>query len=191
VMLGTPNHGSVSIYGYWDANRPAVAFGVGTLRGTEVFLRTALAAVMTARRVPASEIVKSLPDLMPTFPFFVRNVVLKPRLLRANHLLLLLNSSSSLGNIRGGTNIVVVGSTGTPTPTHAVVPLLRAFYFRKRPIGDGRVVLDRIPGIDVPAGTHVSEDRRFKLVVLGSKVAHGSQPGHWETWSVVTATLSL
>lgn len=204
VMLGTPNHGSVAAFQFLkpgvrlfessNLGCSSVAALVDAVLGadsTDSCLRTIIKEAMTARdkmlrlRRGTSQpldIVPSLRDLQPTFPFFrpmdseVREIPV------TNFLVNRLNATTD--DLTGATDVVLIGTDDRPTLTAVDSVRERSAFTRYRsvsslrflmkPIGDGRVVFDRIPNLDDPAGL-VLLSPAIEVIAV-QNVAHGNLP---------------
>jgi len=182
VMLGTPNHGVVAIYTFLDPFK-------GVVGGTDLksilldstlrrYLRESIVNVenrFNLRRgtVKAEDLVPSLIDLLPTFPFYVRNGSLT--IPRRNYLLERLNNGVNNGvdDLVNATDVLLIGTKNLATPIRIVADR-NNLRFVNRNIGDGRTLYHRAPGVDVPAGQVIPDSRIEKVSVLDVK--HGDLP---------------
>ena len=204
VMLGTPNHGSVASFQFLKPGVrlfESVNLGCGSVaalvdavlgaESTDSCLRAIIKEAMTARdkmlrqRRGTSQpldIVPSLRDLQPTFAFFrpmdseVREIPV------TNFLLNRLNATTD--DLTGATDVVLIGTDDRSTPVSVDSVRERSAFtryrtvsslrFQMKAIGDGRVVFDRIPSLDDPAGLVLASPEIAVLAV--QNVAHGNLP---------------
>ena len=204
VMLGTPNHGSVASFQFLkpgvrlfesvNLGCSSVAALVNAVLGadsTDSCLRTIIKEALTARdklfrlRRGTSQpldIVSSLRDLQPTFPFFrplgsdVREIPV------TNFLLNRLNATTD--DLSGATDVVLIGTNDRSTSVSADSVRERSSFtrfrevsslrFQMKSIGDGRVVFDRVPNVEEPAGLVLASPEIGVVAVQG--VAHGNLP---------------
>jgi pimeloyl-ACP methyl ester carboxylesterase len=203
IMLGTPNHGSVAVWQFFDPTTrlSATAFsGCSTVASvanaiigadSDPCLRSIVAEAMRMRdrrlhlrrgTSRAVDVVQSLQDLVPTFPFLRRLDSTVTELPETNHLLARLNPSTD--DLTAATDVLLIGTDNRDTPIVAEVIRERSIFtglrrittlhFETRPLGDGRVLFDRIPEFTNPVGLVLPAADIQSIAVR--TVAHGNLP---------------
>lgn len=158
IMLGTPNHGSVSTYAFWKATLTMPQLGL--LDADSWFRRALVVALQSKPGSTPSTLIPSLRDLMPDFPFVTSKEITTPIAFTGNYLLQQLNANTAA--LTANTKVLLIGSSDILTPVKAKLLYERAgrfsmewvltirFTYLKK--GDGRVVWDRFGGSTTPAG---------------------------------------
>ena len=204
VMLGTPNHGSVASFQFvkpgvrlfesFNLGCSSVAALVNAVLGGDSLdscLRTIIKESMTARdkmlrlRRDTSQpldIVPSLRDLQPTFPFFRPLGAEAREIPVTNFLLNRLNAT--IDDLTAATDVVLIGTDDRSTPVSVDSVRERSSFtrfrdvsalrFQMKSIGDGRVAFDGIPNLADPAGLVLSSPAIEVIAV--QNVAHGNLP---------------
>jgi pimeloyl-ACP methyl ester carboxylesterase len=202
IMLGTPNHGSVASFQFvkpgvrlfesFNLGCSSVAALVDAVIGadsSDSCLRAIIKEAMPARdkllklRRGTSQpldVVPSLRDLQPTFPFFRPMGATTREMPVTNFLLNRLNAGVS--DLTAATDVVLIGTDNRDTPVAIDAVRERSSFtrfrdvsalrFQMRSIGDGRVVFDRIPDVAEPAGL-VLDSPEIDVIAV-QNVAHGS-----------------
>ncbi len=204
IMLGTPNHGSVAAWQYFNpsirlagtavSGCSTVSAIVGVVLGpeaTDPCLRSIVADAMKKRdrllHLPrgtsrAVDVVQSLQDLLPTFPFLRRLDSQVTELPETNHLLARLNPSTA--DLTAATDVLLIGTDTRETAVFAEIIRERSVFtrfrsvtslrFQTRPLGDGRVLFDRIPDLTDPVGLVLPATDIAAEAMRG--VQHGNLP---------------
>jgi pimeloyl-ACP methyl ester carboxylesterase len=204
IMLGTPNHGSVASFQFLKPGVrlfESVNLGCGTVGAlvgavigadaTDSCLRAIIKEAMPARdkllklRRGTSQpldVVPSLRDLQPTFPFFRPLDSDVPEIPFTNFLLNRLNATTD--DLTDATDVVLIGTDDRSTPVSVQIVRERSSFtrfrdvsslrFQLKDVGDGRVVFDRIPNVTEAAGL-VLDSPSIEVIAIPN-VAHGNLP---------------
>ena len=179
IMLGTPNHGSVSSYQFFDSI--SQKFTSGNISYIDNFfnhyLRLAIRSSVSnvertyhlpRRSVKSEDLLASLNDLLPTFPFVGvgNNPLIIPR---TNNLLTKLNNT--IDDLTNTTDVLLIGGNNIATPIKAK---LKGVVLGLETVinGDGVVLYDFLPGTEIPAGLLISNIESISF----SGIRHNNLP---------------
>lgn len=167
IMLGTPNHGSVSTYQFLNPSKNISGGSSFINIISDSFLKNYLNRLvrnleqtykLKRGSVGAEHLVPSLKDVYPTFPFFRDRVLTS---LETNYFLERLNKDIS--DLTDRTNVLLVGTKNLSTPTE-IISRRGRLRFVNQLVGDGRVIYDSISGIE--AGQFISDSNIKEMSIL-------------------------
>lgn len=179
IMLGTPNHGSVSSYQFSDPiNRKFVTGKLNYIDSIfnhylRLILRSSVSSIERSYRLPrgsvkSEDILPSLKDLLPTFPFIrTKNDVIMPQ---DNNLLTRLNET--IDDLTNATDVLLIGNKDIETPVRANLRG-NTLKFETVMLGDGVVLYDKVPENNSFVGLLLPDIEAVE--VLG--VRHSNLPG--------------
>ena len=146
IMLGTPNHGSVSAYQFWN---PFLFLDVSDFNLENYFLKrylkNAIIKLEETYELPrggiqAKDLVPSLRDLMPTFPFLKSDTNSNFIIPVKNYLLNRLNRD--IEDLTNATDVLLIGTNNLSTPIRARLNE-NILNFKRELVGDGTVIYDK------------------------------------------------